>query len=83
MPWTRRQFVTVSSLGLVGAFGQRSLFAQGRGPQPPVVPAFADVRRNVSVFTARGGTMGCSCRPTPSWWSTASSPIPRSSSSTA
>jgi glyoxylase-like metal-dependent hydrolase (beta-lactamase superfamily II) len=60
MHWNRRQFVALSSLGLVGAFAPRSLFAQARGgaPQPPVVPAFADVRRNVSVFTARGGTIG-------------------------
>jgi cyclase len=60
MLWNRRQFVTVSSLGLVGILGNRSLFAQGRGgaPQAPVVPMFADVRRNVSVFTARGGTIG-------------------------
>lgn len=64
MQWNRREFVTVSSLGLVGALGSRSLFAQapgqapGRAPQPPTVPLFADVRRNVSVFTARGGTIG-------------------------
>jgi glyoxylase-like metal-dependent hydrolase (beta-lactamase superfamily II) len=61
--WNRRQFVTTSSLGLVGMLGSRSLSAQappgqGRGAQPPTVPAFADVRRNVSVFTARGGTIG-------------------------
>jgi glyoxylase-like metal-dependent hydrolase (beta-lactamase superfamily II) len=60
MQWNRRQFVSTSSLGLVGMLGTRSLLAQGqgRGAQPPVVPAFADVRRNVSVFTARGGTIG-------------------------
>jgi glyoxylase-like metal-dependent hydrolase (beta-lactamase superfamily II) len=59
MEWNRRQFVTVSSLGLVGAFAGRSVFAQARGAQQqPVVPMFADVRRNVSVFTARGGTIG-------------------------
>ena len=59
MQSSRRHFVTLSSLGLIGVIGQRSLFAQGPGaPQPPVVPAFADVRRNVSVFTARGGTIG-------------------------
>jgi cyclase len=59
MEWNRRQFVTVSSLGLVGAFAGRSVFAQAPGAQQqPVVPMFADVRRNVSVFTARGGTIG-------------------------
>jgi cyclase len=55
----RRDFVTLSSLGLVGALHHRLLFAQAPGgAQAPVVPAFADVRRNVSVFTARGGTIG-------------------------
>ena len=55
----RRDFVTLSSLGLVGAFNHRLVFAQAPGgAQAPVVPAFADVRRNVSVFTARGGTIG-------------------------
>jgi glyoxylase-like metal-dependent hydrolase (beta-lactamase superfamily II) len=60
MTWNRRQFVAISSFGLVGALSPRSLFAQAPAgaPQPPVVPTFADVRRNVSVFTARGGTIG-------------------------
>ena len=58
MKWNRRQFVTTSSLGLVGALSSRSLFAQAPAAQQPVVPAFQDVRRNVSVFTARGGTIG-------------------------
>ena len=58
MKWNRRQFVTASSLGLVGALSHRSLLAQARGQQPPATPVFQDVRRNVSVFTARGGTIG-------------------------
>jgi cyclase len=59
MQWNRRQFVTVSSLGLVGGLGTRSLFAQApAGQQAPAVPEFKDVRRNVSTFTARGGTIG-------------------------
>jgi glyoxylase-like metal-dependent hydrolase (beta-lactamase superfamily II) len=59
MKWNRRQFVAASSLGLVGALGHRSLVAQGRGgPQPPASPVFQDVRRNIGVFTARGGTIG-------------------------
>lgn len=54
----RRQFVTLSSLGLL-TYGSRPLFAQAPGGAPaPVVPAWADVRRNVSTFTARGGTIG-------------------------
>lgn len=58
MQFNRREFVTLSSLGLLTAVGGRSLFAQARGAQPPAVPKFEDVRRNVGVFTARGGTMG-------------------------
>ncbi len=60
MMWNRRQFVTASSLGLAGALSGRSLFAQapGRGQQPPATPVFQDVRRNVGLFTARGGTIG-------------------------
>jgi len=58
MQWNRRQFVTTSSLGLIGVLGNRSLLAQAPAAQPPTVPVFADVRRNISVFTARGGTIG-------------------------
>jgi len=55
----RREFVALSSLGLIAIFGPRPLFAQApAGQQAPTVPQFADVRRNVGVFTARGGTMG-------------------------
>ena len=57
----RRDFVALSSLGFVGALGNRSLFAQARGGAPaaaPTVPEFKDVRRNVGTFTARGGTIG-------------------------
>jgi glyoxylase-like metal-dependent hydrolase (beta-lactamase superfamily II) len=59
MHWNRREFVTLSSLGLLSAYSTRALFAQGRGgQQAPAVPKFEDVRRNVGAFTARGGTMG-------------------------
>jgi cyclase len=60
MNWNRRDFITASSIGLVSAWGSRSLFAQAPAgaPQPPTVPEFKDVRRNVGVFTARGGTIG-------------------------
>jgi len=58
MQWNRRQFVTTSSLGLIGVLGHRSLLAQTPAGQPPTVPVFAEVRRNISVFTARGGTIG-------------------------
>ena len=59
MNWNRRDFITVSSVGLVSALGGRSLFAQApAAPQAPTVPKFKDVRRNVGIFTARGGTIG-------------------------
>ena len=53
----RREFVALSSLGVIGALSPRALVAQAPA-QAPAVPAFADVRRNVGVFTARGGTIG-------------------------
>jgi glyoxylase-like metal-dependent hydrolase (beta-lactamase superfamily II) len=59
MTLNRREFVTLSSAGLAGTLGARSLLAQApQAPAPPTVPVFADVRRNVGVFTARGGTIG-------------------------
>ena len=60
MNWNRRDFMTVSSLGLIAALDRAWLSAQAPGaqPQPPAVPEFKDVRRNVGVFTARGGTIG-------------------------
>jgi glyoxylase-like metal-dependent hydrolase (beta-lactamase superfamily II) len=59
MQWNRRDFIVASSLGLAGALGHRSLFAQARGgAQPPAMPEFKDVRRNVGTFFARGGTIG-------------------------
>ncbi|HLG55501.1 MAG TPA: MBL fold metallo-hydrolase [Vicinamibacterales bacterium] len=57
----RREFIVRSSLAVAGGalvpgrlFGQQPAAAS----QPPTVPAFAAVRRNVGTFTARGGTMG-------------------------
>jgi glyoxylase-like metal-dependent hydrolase (beta-lactamase superfamily II) len=58
MTLNRREFVALSSAGLAGAIGARSLFAQAPQPAPPTVPVFADVRGKVGVFTARGGTIG-------------------------
>jgi glyoxylase-like metal-dependent hydrolase (beta-lactamase superfamily II) len=56
MDWNRRDFI---ALGVVSALGSRSLLAQApAAPAAPVVPDFKDVRRNVGVFTARGGTIG-------------------------
>ncbi len=59
MPLTRREFFATSSLAATAVlFDHGRLFARQAAAQPPTVPAFAAVRRNVGTFTARGGTMG-------------------------
>ncbi len=55
MKLNRREFVVLSSSALAAARFAR-LFAQT--PQPPPATAFTPVRRNVNVFTGRGGTIG-------------------------
>ena len=53
MFWNRREFLTTSSLALVGgAFGRLPLRAQD------ATPRFEEVRRNVGAFHMRGGTIG-------------------------
>src|SRR5690349_2028645 len=61
MDSNRREFILRSSMAVAaGALLPRPLFAQApaAAPQPPTVPMFASLRRNVGTFTARGGTMG-------------------------
>ena len=60
MRFNRREFVLTSSSALAaGVFGPSTLFAQQAAPAaPPTVPVFAPLRRNVGIFSARGGTMG-------------------------
>jgi len=59
MTMNRREFVALSSLGLVGSYGSRWAWAQApAGQQAPTVPEFKSVRGNVGTFTARGGTIG-------------------------
>lgn len=67
MTWTRRQFINASTAAMAGtafsrlAFGgQASPPASQAAPQaaPPTVTKFEDVRRNVGIFTGRGGTIG-------------------------
>jgi glyoxylase-like metal-dependent hydrolase (beta-lactamase superfamily II) len=54
----RRDFMLTSSAALAaGAFGRSLVFAQAPAA-PPTTPVFAQLRRNVGTFTARGGTMG-------------------------
>jgi cyclase len=64
---TRRDFVSCSSLALLGgAFAppltgwQQPPAAPPQPPQtpPPVTPVFTAIRRNVGFFTGRGGTIG-------------------------
>ncbi len=58
----RREFIVRSSLAVAaGAFVPGRLLGQQAAPaaaQPPTVPVFTPLRRNVGTFTARGGTIG-------------------------
>ena len=62
MQQNRREFIVTSSLAVAaGALGPVRLFGQQAppaAPQPPAVPVFTPLRRNIGTFTARGGTMG-------------------------
>jgi glyoxylase-like metal-dependent hydrolase (beta-lactamase superfamily II) len=58
MSANRREFLTTASIVLAGsALGRVRLLAQQPAQTPPV-PAFTDLRGNVGIFTARGGTIG-------------------------
>ena len=58
MSLNRRDFMLTSSAALAaGAFGPSFVFAQAPAA-PAATPVFTAVRRNVGIFTARGGTMG-------------------------
>jgi cyclase len=52
MPWTRRDFLRLSALGLVAGAAPRTLLARAS------VAPLRELRRNVGIFSARGGTMG-------------------------
>ena len=61
----RREFITVSSAAFAIAPLARAIGAQAPASQPPAAPTpvasppkFEDVRRNVGIFTMRGGTIG-------------------------
>lgn len=56
MPVSRREFLALSSAA-AAALPLRSL-AWAQTPPAPPVTNFLDVRRNVGVFTGRGGTIG-------------------------
>jgi cyclase len=55
--YNRRDFLTTSAMALVGTGAMRvPLF--GAMQQPPAETKFEDLRRNVGIFTGRGGTIG-------------------------
>ena len=59
MKLDRREFfalTTVGAAGLLDPFGKPQQPAAGQAP--PAMPKFEDVRRNVGIFTMRGGTIG-------------------------
>ena len=56
MTFTRRQFINSSTVALAGTAFSR--FALGGQTPPPAVTKFDDVRRNVGIFSGRGGTIG-------------------------
>ena len=68
MTFTRRQFITSSSVALAGTAFSRiapaqtpSPAGQAAAPQAPAAPPvtkFEDLRRNVGFFTGQGGTIG-------------------------
>jgi glyoxylase-like metal-dependent hydrolase (beta-lactamase superfamily II) len=71
MKLDRREFIVLGSVGATGLFDRfgisglkagaadRSPAQQpAAGQPPPAAPKFEDVRRNVGIFTMRGGTIG-------------------------
>jgi cyclase len=52
MPWTRRDFLRLSALGLIAGSAPRTLLARS-GTAP-----LRELRRNVGMFSGRGGTIG-------------------------
>lgn len=57
MIFTRREFLTTSSLVVAGS-ALRSVPLVGQQPTAPPVTKFTDLRRNVGIFTGQGGTIG-------------------------
>jgi cyclase len=55
--FTRRQFINSSAVALAGTAVSRFGIAQPQAPAPTVTK-FEDVRRNVGIFSGRGGTIG-------------------------
>jgi cyclase len=56
--WTRRQFLTTSSVLIAGTFRRVPAFGQQPAAQAPPATAFTPLRGNVGIFTGSGGTIG-------------------------
>jgi cyclase len=60
--WSRRRFLESATLAALGASRARTLSAQTAAsqtpPPAPVAVSFTPLRRNVGLFTGRGGTIG-------------------------
>ncbi len=57
MPISRRQFLTASS-AVLAAWPTRGLLARQQPAAPPPQTSFQLLRRDVGIFTGRGGTIG-------------------------
>jgi glyoxylase-like metal-dependent hydrolase (beta-lactamase superfamily II) len=55
--FTRRHFINSSAVALAGTAFSRLAIGQPQAPAPTVT-RFEDVRRNVGIFSGRGGTIG-------------------------
>ena len=59
MTYNRRDFLTTSAFVLAATgLGRVPLLAQPTQQPPPAATKFEDIRRNVGMFTGRGGTIG-------------------------
>jgi cyclase len=56
--WTRRDFLASSAVAVAAGVIGRGSAARAWQQPPPINPVFTPVRRNVGVFTGRGGTIG-------------------------
>ena len=61
MTWTRRDFVRASAIAPAATLVPRGALAQQGAPATPppaAPPVFTPLRRNVGIFTERGGAIG-------------------------
>lgn len=58
MTLTRRDLMTMSAMGVAAGVLPRTLAAQQPAAPPPAPAVFTPLRRNVGIFSQRGGTIG-------------------------